>query len=51
MRKRIEGYKIENFERLISAAEKMHYAIPQIGVINWDFTLNEEGEPVLIEVI
>ncbi|MCM1263705.1 MAG: hypothetical protein NC313_13420 [Butyrivibrio sp.] len=44
-----EGYKVENIDKVIYAAEKMHYAIPQVGVVNWDFTLNEEGEPVLIE--
>ena len=27
----------------------MHAAIPQVGCINWDFTINEEGIPVLIE--
>lgn len=27
----------------------MHCAIPQVGVINWDFTIDKEGNPVLIE--
>ena len=27
----------------------MHTLLPQLGCYNWDFTLNEQGEPVLIE--
>lgn len=27
----------------------MHEAVPQIGVVNWDITLNHDGDPVLIE--
>ena len=44
-----EGYKIKNFDRVLTAAVKMHSAIPQIGVVNWDFTIDHEEEPVLIE--
>lgn len=43
------GHKIEGFEKVLAAVERMHGAIPQIGVINWDFTIGEDGEPVLIE--
>lgn len=46
---RFEGYKIEYFGRVLEAARKMHYAVPQVGVVNWDFTLDENGEAVLIE--
>lgn len=46
---RFEGYRIENMDKILKAAEKMHYAIPQVGAVNWDFTLDEEGEPLLIE--
>lgn len=42
-------YNIENFEKVINSAKTMHNAIPQIGVVNWDFTINENGIPVLIE--
>jgi D-alanine-D-alanine ligase-like ATP-grasp enzyme len=27
----------------------MHAAIPQLGVVNWDFTIDPAGNPVLIE--
>lgn len=44
-----ENYKIELLPKVIEASKKMHIAIPQLGVVNWDFTINEDGEPLLIE--
>lgn len=43
------GHKINNFDRVIDAAKKMHTMLPQLGVVGWDFTLNDKGEPLLIE--
>lgn len=43
------GYKIENFSDVIHSAKKMHENIPQIGCVNWDFTLDLKESPVLIE--
>lgn len=45
-----DGYKIEGFPKVLNAAKKMHAVIPEIGVVNWDFTLDETNEPVLIEI-
>ena len=28
---------------------RLHYVLPQIGVSNWDFTIDENGDVVLIE--
>ena len=44
-----EDCKIEHFEKVLNAAKVSHCAIPQIGIANWDFTLDEEGDAVLIE--
>lgn len=41
--------KIELLPKVINAALKMHSCIPQLGSINWDFTIDREGRPVLIE--
>lgn len=46
---RFGGYRIPGFSNVITSAIKMHSAIPQIGLINWDFTLDTEDNPVLIE--
>ena len=46
---RFDGYKIDNLSKVIKSAKRMHSAIPQLGVINWDFTIGEDEEPILIE--
>ena len=42
-------HRIEHVDKVIAAAKKMHASVPQIGLFNWDFTVDETGEPVLIE--
>lgn len=42
-------HRIAHINKVITAAKRMHAAIPQLGVVNWDFTVDEGGEPVLIE--
>ncbi len=44
-----EGYKIPYMDKVTDSAIKMHSSIPQIGVCNWDFTIDKDGEIVLIE--
>lgn len=44
------GYQIPLVKDVIAAAYRMHNMIPQVGAINWDFSINEEGKPILIEV-
>lgn len=46
---KFEGRKIKSFPEALKAAKRMHEAIPQVGVINWDFTIEEDESPVLIE--
>ena len=43
------GYKIPELPLVIQAAKKMHSAVPQLGIVNWDFTVTEDGQPCLIE--
>lgn len=45
-----KDHVIENFGLALKAAEKMHTVIPEVGIINWDFTIDESGNPVLIEI-
>lgn len=44
-----EGYTIPLFDKVRKAAVRMHSALPMVGVVNWDFTIDEYGNPVLIE--
>lgn len=43
------GWKIHMFPKVLEAAKRIHEAIPQVGVVNWDITLGEDGEAVLME--
>lgn len=46
---RFENYKIEGVPAVIAAAEKTAISMPQIGCFNFDFTIDEDGTPILIE--
>lgn len=41
--------RIEGFGKVLKAVERMCRVAPQMGCVNWDLTLDREGEPVLIE--
>ncbi len=43
------GYQIMLFPEVLKAAKRCHSLIPQIGCINWDFTIDDNGNPILIE--
>ena len=43
------SHRLEFVDKVIEAAKRMHAAIPQLGVVNWDFTVDINGNPVLIE--
>ena len=44
-----EGYKIDGLPAALDAAKRLHECVPQIGCVNWDLTIDSDGEPVLIE--
>lgn len=44
-----DGYQIEGFPKVLASAAKCHSMLPQMGCLNWDFTIDENGNPVLIE--
>lgn len=44
-----KGHVINEFHKVCKAAIRMHQMIPQLGLIYWDFTINTDGYPVLIE--
>lgn len=44
-----KDYKVEKYYKIIEAAKRFHSCVPQVGVINFDFSLDENGNPVLIE--
>lgn len=45
----MENRRILNFDAVIKAALESHKVLPYMGLVSWDFALNENLEPVLIE--
>lgn len=45
----VEDKKIINFEVIVNMALTAHKQLPYMGLISWDFAIDENGEPILIE--
>ena len=46
---KFEGHRIKVFPKVLEAVRKIHEATLQVGAVNWDFTLDEDGRPILLE--
>ena len=44
-----EGYRIAGIDRILNAAVNCHKCLPQLGMVSWDFTLDEKETVTLIE--
>ena len=44
-----KNYKIDFITQLLNCSKKMHLNTPQLGVISWDLTIDENEKIVLIE--
>ena len=44
-----EGYFIGDIPRMIEAAKTLHRRTPHVGMISWDFTIDQDENIVLIE--
>lgn len=47
---KFEDYIIPNFSRIGKAAKVLHSRLPQLGVIHWDLTLDDEDNVIVIEM-
>lgn len=43
------GYQLPFMRKIISYARQLHTCLPNMGFVNWDFSVNENNEVVLIE--
>lgn len=48
--KGLEGLRIPNYDKVLETALRLHKSIPYMDLIGWDIAVDEEGEPVLIEL-
>ena len=44
-----KGHKIDGIDKVIAAAHTLQAMIPYVGVINWDFTIDDDKKVILIE--
>ena len=44
-----QGYRFDFIPDLIATAKKLHLNAPQLGIISWDITVDQDGVFVLIE--
>ena len=44
-----EGFEIPGYNKVIETTKKLHCQMPYFRLISWDYSINEQEEPVLIE--
>lgn len=45
----LNGYQLPYYDKVIEKVKELHYSLPLFDLVGWDISINEEGEPVLIE--
>lgn len=45
----LEGYAVPSYEKAVETVKRLHYSLPLFDLVGWDISIDEEGEPVLIE--
>jgi hypothetical protein len=45
----LEGYQLPSYDKAVAKVRELHYSLPLFDLIGWDVSIDEEGEPVLIE--
>ncbi|MCH5320249.1 MAG: hypothetical protein J1E36_00700 [Eubacterium sp.] len=47
---KFDGYNIQQVPEMINAVKKLHKRIPQVGMISWDVTVDENNTIVIVEL-
>lgn len=45
----VNGYKVENMCKVIETAIRAHSCLPMFHIIGWDFAIDKDNNPVIIE--
>ncbi len=45
----LEGYQLPSYDKAIEFVKRLHTKLPYFNIIGWDVSIEENGEPVLIE--
>lgn len=44
-----EGHQLPSFQKCLDAIQMLHVQVPHFRLVSWDFSINEAGEPILVE--
>lgn len=44
-----DGFKVPSYDKAVELVNRIHPLIPQFRLVSWDFAIDADGEPVLIE--
>ena len=45
----LEGYQIPSYEKAVAFVKRLHLKLPYFDLIGWDISIEENGEPIMIE--
>lgn len=45
----LEGYQLPSYDKAIGFVKRLHIKLPYFNIIGWDVSIEENGEPILIE--
>lgn len=45
----LEGYQLPCFDKAIEFVKRLHMKLPYFNIIGWDVSIEEDGNPILIE--
>lgn len=45
----LKGFQIPSFEKALAVVREMHLRLPYFNLVGWDFGIDENGEPIMIE--
>lgn len=46
---RLLDYQVPSYEKALNLVKDCHYKLPYFDLLGWDISINEAGEPILIE--
>lgn len=45
----LKGFQIPSFDKVVSEVKELHMRLPYFNLVGWDFGIDKEGNPVMIE--
>ena len=45
----LDGYQLPSYDKTIDFVKRLHLKLPYLNIVGWDISIEENGEPILIE--